>query len=130
MWQQRFDGALVSTHIPQCVKRGIIEANFVERTMNKEQCLLKIDMTNVISYWQEKASCITALILETSGTDAFKGGCVCLLKKFLLQVEQNCSRVTVLFSNVLKNPDSIDSDSSDSENDSSDSENDRSDIRE
>ncbi|XP_064391176.1 uncharacterized protein LOC135338993 isoform X3 [Halichondria panicea] len=132
VWQQRFDGALVSTHMPQCVKRDIIEAYLLKERCNKEQCLLKIDMTNVISYWQEKASCITALILETSGTDAFKVGCVCLLKKCLVEVEHNCSKVTVLFSNILENSESVDldseNDSSDSEDDRSDSENDRSDI--
>ena len=89
-------------------------------------------MTNVISYWQEKASCITALILETSGTDAFKVGCVCLLKKCLVEVEHNCSKVTVLFSNILENSESVDldseNDSLDSEDDRSDSEKDRSDI--
>ena len=57
---------------------------------------------------------------------------MCLLKKCLVEVEHNCSKVTVLFSNILENSESVDldseNDSSDSEDDRSDSENDRSDI--
>ena len=88
---------------------------------NKELSLLEADINNVVNYWRGKEDCINKslaeLQLDKDDNDPYKDGCICLLKKLLLEVRQNCSEAMTAVSRITANKE-MDSDSSDSESDS------------
>ena len=124
----------ISTRVSTTTRRDIIEAFLLLKRCKKELILLKSDMSNVISYWELRERNIKAsleLFRDEAGLDVlYHRGCVCMLKKQLLDIQLTLAQCTSSFSGVLSPmvdcPDhdfdleSDSSDCSDSSDDSSD----------
>ncbi len=92
----------VSTSISTTTKRDIIEAFLLLKRCKKELTLLKTDMSNVISYWELRANTAKVslkTLSDEAGQDVlYNRGCVCILKKKLLEIETILTQCVSSFS--------------------------------
>ena len=115
-----------SARVSTTARRDIIEAFLLLKRCKKELTLLKSDMNNVISYWELQERNLKAsleMFSDEAGQDVlYNCGCVCILKKQLLDVQLILTQCVSSFSDVLSpsRPDLNLSVALDDESDSSD----------
>lgn len=86
--------------IPSNIQRDIIEAYLIKKRSNEELVLLKTEMSNVITYWNQRRGCIDSTLqqLLLSPANQFNRGCVSLLKQLLWEAELHHSQAKSDFS--------------------------------
>ena len=126
-----------SMSVSTTARRDIIEAFLLLKRCEKELTLLKSDMSNVVSYWKSRENhtknSLKKLTDEADQDLLYNSGCICLLKKHILEVQLILTKCISSFSSIVSpnlpewsvpsetaNTDIYDSsDSSDSEDDDS-----------
>lgn len=95
----------VSTNVSTTARRDIIEAFLLLKRCEKELILLKSDMSNVVLYWKSRENhAKTSLRKLTDEADQdllYNSGCICLLKKHILEINLILTKCISSFSSVV-----------------------------
>ena len=101
--------ANICTRISPTTKRDMIDAYLQLKRCEKELTLLQDDMNNVLLYWKSQENQLEASLQKLANEtdqDVYKSGCVCLLKKHLLEVHLYLVKCITAFSSIIALPES------------------------